>query len=264
MRLPVPPRADFVPPPLPLPPPPFVPARRGHGWAVALIAIGLLGALLGTALLTGRELDLASRSAGEYRFLQTLADGSPLRWNPCQPIHYAVNLTRAPAGALDDVRQAVSRISDASGIDFLFDGETQTTAQEQVEGDFRDASGRWQPLLIVWTDGDYLRSLSDQPGLLGLGMPKQGEGTDGKEYVSGVVIVNADADIPAGFGFRYSLGPVLLHELGHVMGLGHVVTSNRQIMSVGENVDFSTNALQAGDRHGLQLVGRGAGCLHDR
>src|ERR687898_904007 len=41
-------------------------------------------------------------------------------------------------------------------------------------------------------------------------------------YVSGWVAMNADDPNPPGFSFPGQQGPVILHELGHLMGLGHV------------------------------------------
>ena len=41
--------------------------------------------------------------------------GAPVRWNPCEPIHYVVNLGAAPAGSLQDVQDAVLRHLERDG-----------------------------------------------------------------------------------------------------------------------------------------------------
>ena len=53
--------------------------------------------------------------------MATLGD-RPVRWNPCEPIHYVVNLGAAPDGSLQDVQDAVLRISSATGIAFASTG----------------------------------------------------------------------------------------------------------------------------------------------
>jgi hypothetical protein len=59
-----------------------------------------------------------------FTFLEWRSDGTPVRWDPCAPIHYVVNLARAPAGVLPTVKQAVERVTEATHLDFRFDGLT--------------------------------------------------------------------------------------------------------------------------------------------
>jgi predicted Zn-dependent protease len=51
---------------------------------------------------------------------------------------------------------------------------------------------------------------------------------------------------------------VLMHELGHVIGLDHV-SDQSQIMY--QTVTTKQSVFGAGDLAGLQLLGRPAGCL---
>jgi hypothetical protein len=87
--------------------------------------------------------------------------------------------------------------------------------------------------------------------------------------VSGVLIVNVDAvdqegRPPAlGFGEGTSWGRVFIHELGHIVGLGHVARSD-QIMFSELAVQQGRAEFHAGDLAGLRLVGRDAGCLTTR
>jgi hypothetical protein len=86
--------------------------------AVVLVLLLIAGAAIATV---GH-----SRAArGDFTFLNTAPDGSPYRWNPCEPIHFVVNLTGAPSYALGDAREAARRVSEATGVPFADDGTTQ-------------------------------------------------------------------------------------------------------------------------------------------
>jgi hypothetical protein len=86
--------------------------------------------------------------------------------------------------------------------------------------------------------------------------------------VSGSLIVNIDATAqdhgrsrPAdGFGEGATWGRVFIHELGHLLGLGHVARSD-QIMFTELGVQQGEAVFHAGDLAGLRLLGREAGCL---
>src|SRR4051812_15068920 len=65
----------------------------------------------------------APDGAGHYAFL-ALDQGRPVRYDPCQPIHYTVNLAQAPASATADLHEALRRVSAATGLTFTDDGES--------------------------------------------------------------------------------------------------------------------------------------------
>src|SRR3989304_6260519 len=97
-RVLVPPRPDIAPPPLP--------SRRRRRWPIVVVAALLVVpvvAQLGVSVWPAHQ----EQTAGVHAFLGRSPDG-PYRWNPCQPIHYEVNLDNAPAGAIDDVRAAIA------------------------------------------------------------------------------------------------------------------------------------------------------------
>jgi hypothetical protein len=84
-----------------------------------------------------------------------------------------------------------------------------------------------------------------------------------------VVVIDAGQRIPTGFGSRFSLGPVLMHELGHVMGLGHVGAADELMWSPrvpghSRTPDLSQTDWGPGDLAGLRALGRAAGCLAPR
>ena len=81
--------------------------------------------------------------------------------------------------------------------------------------------------------------------------------------MSGVLIVNVDAladgrPLANGFGPGTTWGRVFIHELGHIVGLGHVARSD-QIMFPELGVQSGAAEFHAGDLAGLRLIGREAG-----
>ena len=75
--------------------------------------------------------------------------------------------------------------------------------------------------------------------------------------MSGVVAINDADPNPPGFGSQGAQGPVVLHELAHVMGLGHY-------KAIGELMEPSGGGMTdfgPGDLQGLRELGSSAGCL---
>ena len=252
-----------------LPPPPApvrpdlvtseIPRRRRFPvWVVAvcvLLALSL-GAVAVMPLFRGGE----SAGGPGFQFLDRTDQGLPTRWNPCEPIHYVVNASLAPPGSIGDVHEGVRRISVATGIAFVYEGPTDEEATAYREMFQPDRYGeRWAPVLIAWADpgasdfsfehGDRVAAAVARPDI----PPTRFEDV----YVSGWIALNADDPNPPGFDLPGQQGPVLLHELGHLMGLGHVHTVG-EIMhpSGGGVVD-----LGPGDREGLRELGASGGCV---
>ena len=75
---------------------------------------------------------------------------------------------------------------------------------------------------------------------------------------SGLVLDNT-FPAPAGFAGPNARGSILVHELGHVVGLGHSTDVNQQMYPSAENV--WNGIYQAGDLAGLRHVGLMVGCL---
>lgn len=67
------------------------------------------------------------------------------------------------------------------------------------------------------------------------------------------------AHFKPGFGTGVRRGNLLLHELGHVVGLGHM--SNARVLMNPTLSSYTPNGYAAGDAAGLALVGRKAGCI---
>ena len=110
--------------------------------------------------------------------------------------------------------------------------------------------------------------------ILGWGPPKatgeaagvggaQWDGSTGR-IVHGYVVLNYEEELEAGFGrgpatgTQGTLGQLMMHELGHAVGLQHV-KDDQQIMY--PTLTRKKATWGAGDRNGLRKVGKAAGCF---
>ena len=252
---PVPPRPDLQ--PEAWPPIESDPQRRFPVWVIGSAVITILamvGALAASFVLRYDP----DEHRDEYRFIARDFTGDPMRWNPCEPVHYVVNAAEAPAGSLGDVQEAVRRISEATGITFSFDGLTDEVLERRREMVQVERYGdRWAPVIVSWVDPDTsavsFRSGEDEAA--GVASPFTPPGED--VIVSGWIAINADDPNPPGFGSPDAQGPVVLHEWGHVMGLDHVRERGQLMHPAGGGMA----AFGPGDLEGLQRLGRSQGCL---
>jgi hypothetical protein len=259
----VPPRPDLAPP---WEPPP---ARRRRRWPVVL-AIVIAAAVAAAQLSVVFDAADVDRVEGQHAFLGRSPDG-PYRWNPCQPILYEVNLKHAPPGAMQDVREAVARVSEATGIEFVEVGTTKRTVDMQMGRAFQSrvpGEERFLPLLIEWVPHEHFDFVADTHKAAAFGVPYRGFGELARTYVSGVIAMDAGEALPGGFGERYSRGVILMHELGHVMGLAHVASPDEIMWSPDVSKEPHPDLWQTqwgpGDLEGLAALGREAGCLPAR
>lgn len=150
---------------------------------------------------------------------------------PCAPIHYVVSAAEAPPDFAEVVHGAVGKISAASGYRFFFDGMTQG----------RNFFTNVGPVLIGFgATGENQRFAGDTIGLGGSAL-----GADG-HFTTGAIMLDAT---------KYAHEPdmaerqaIVMHELGHVLGLDHV--HDRGELMSAENVGRTT--LGPGDLAGLR------------
>lgn len=227
--------------------------------------------LAAAMLLAPSSVAFAAPSLG-YKLMTSTVSGKKYvaQWYPCAAppvLTYQVNAAAAgdvPA-AMSDVSAALEQVSKATGFAFKFTGMTDYVP---TSSSFPSAKPKGADIVISWVNSQGPNS-SD---LLGADKGSFADGTGGSSMAvwtaggtthaastAGFVVMNAQSKVPAGFGDGVTRGQVLLHELGHVMGLAHIDDS-RQLMypliTAASSAHYSR-----GDLAGLKRLGPlGASC----
>jgi hypothetical protein len=234
-------------------------SRAGGYWLVGVNGATL--SMAAPAVATGIINPPAGGNPGSYTFLAANGDGSPIRYNPCAPVHYVTNLAHAPASAGSDIQGALARVSAATGMTFINDGSTtEVPTKNRASSQARYGKG-WAPVLIGWASPNSSDLLPGGSIVGEGGSSWVQQGAAPAVFVTGEVGVDqaSTASIPSGFGGGVTMGELLLHELGHVVGMGHT-TDNSQIMYPDLQTRSSAN-YGAGDNTGLHRLGTASGCL---
>jgi hypothetical protein len=201
-------------------------------------------------------------AGGPYTFVSTQTDGvTPVAYDPCRPVHYVIRPDGAPAGGEEAITAAIARISETTGLQFVYDGGTDepTTLDRAI---FQPAryGDRWAPVLIAWESDVQNPALAGE--IVGEGGSTAVSRGDGPQVlVTGTVSLDA-GQFPQILHRRNGAAiarAIVLHELGHLVGLGHV-DDDHQLMypeTQGDVLDFA-----AGDLTGLAAAGSGR-CVPD-
>lgn len=182
------------------------------------------------------------------------------RFSPCHTIRYRVNPARMRKGGLADVKRAIAMVSQATGLKFKYVGRS---GQVPFRGERRRSAPRTRyvtnaDLLIGWVTQRQVPRMGRSTA--GLGGATASGGSDRRwmfRTTDAMVALSAAYKPKAGFGRGPTRGELLLHEIGHAVGLDHAMRRH-QIM--GYNV-HAIDRFGAGDLVGLRNVGKSAGCF---
>ena len=182
-----------------------------------------------------------------FNFSQVVG-GTVVRWNPCAPIHYLVNMGGYSDSFRPVIAEAVERLQAATGLLLIPVGDTTFMPTLATPSPPPSVGGE-----LVIALGDEL-----QTDLV----PGQ---TVGRAFISYfTTILRASLVIDMGDVGKnppwngVGPGPVLMHELGHTVGLGHV-TDGTQLMNTTASSSGPTS-YAAGDLTGLWQLGAASGC----
>lgn len=199
-------------------------------------------------------------SSGPHVFRDTLPGGLPVTYDPCRPVHYVVNPASMPLAGVGLVHEAVQLLSQATGLVFVDDGPTDEPLDEHRPPVVAERYGnRWAPVLIGWSDAAAYPELAGDVAGVGGSTMVTPRGPASSRLVSGQVALDSDVfDRLGRQGAVEQQQAIVLHELAHVVGLGHV-DSPTELM-------FPSTSKQArfgpGDLEGLALLGQGV-CHRD-
>lgn len=199
-----------------------------------------------------------------------------VRWAPCTVtatgtqthyITYRVNTAGVPS-RVKLVKLALAKLTTASGLQFRYLGQTSyiprnatihyVTGNRVVFDAAEERARTGAELVVAWAKRSATNLLT---------ATEAGVGTDSwsgsykaqLRIVQAAVVMKRGVSLKPGFTAGSSVGALLLHELGHAVGLNHV-SLRSQIMypTIGS---WSRAGYHYGDLAGLRLVGRAAGCF---
>lgn len=201
---------------------------------------------------------IAPTDSSSFSYLATDPQtGEPITYDPCRTIKVTINPMQAPPGGDLMITAAIMQMSDLTGLQFEVELETderwradRPAYQPTRYGD------RWAPVLIAWgTEAEHVELTGDVAGLGGSQSVTRTD-TGRSAFITGSVLLDAD-DIAHIERVDPDSNPglaVVLHELGHLVGLGHVEDPTQLMNPIGQP---DIHDFQDGDLAGLSRLGRG-------
>ena len=258
----------------------FVPrgARPFGQAAVLAVLAGALTIGLSAPLTPNNAADAASDQYDVSNWTDPKGKQHRIRWNPCQQaVTYAVNPRLASktsagrAAAVADAREAFRRVGNRTGINFTFAGRT-TEIPRNTSKQSWSSRQRAAEIVVAWVDQSRSKTRSNLMTNSGSGygsgvggwMMRAWTNSDGDWRAAigrGFVVINSGHNniYKSGYGSGLTRGALLLHEIGHAMGLGHVGATRELMYPTMLDREFSK--YKDGDRTGLRRVGRPLGCV---
>jgi hypothetical protein len=232
-------------------------------WTRPLI---MIGALLPLLVVQPAVVAAAPGNPRAYTLATPFIKGVVIRWNPCAPIDYRVNLARSPKNSLPEVKKAFAAAGRATGLRFRYAGTT--TAVPQARKGYNGVYPAGTEIVIAWGTHAQSRMMPKGTGIAGMGgwLGTSGYTASGRAaaiITEGRIVLNSTVarSLARGFAAKQggTTGLLLMHEIGHAVGLDHpVINDKKQIMY--PMLATKKAVWGAGDLAGLRKVGRTGGC----
>ncbi|MFT4262928.1 MAG: DUF2510 domain-containing protein [Nocardioides sp.] len=191
-------------------------------------------------------------ASNDYRFLAEDDAGAPTRYDPCRTIGYVINPDGAPANYEQFIHSAVAAAQTASGLQFQYGGLVADTWESRRSGQDE------RPVLITFATAAQVRQLGEREfdkDVAGVGGSLEVIEPDGDtRYVTGAIALSGRAFAAMSAAGRVDEErAIVMHELGHVLGLDHVASPDELMFA--DNV--GKKSYGAGDLAGLAVAGAG-------
>jgi hypothetical protein len=193
-----------------------------------------------------------------WSLLDTGRPGVALRWDPCRPVSYSVHLGDAPAAFAEDVADAVQQLAAATGLTFVAVGTTPYPGPTPTG----DQTGWPADADLLVTVADETTDPALEGSVVGYASVLRASWTASDARIERAEVVLRDEYVVSAEQATTpgsTVDELLLHELGHAVGLGHSPDSTEVMYP--ELGHQPRPGYQSGDRNGLARVGAGGGCL---
>ena len=237
-----------------------------------MIAGSLLGTTAAATASTSTPTYQLTYGYDAYTGLQKVA-----RWAPCTVLNgvrrtHVINYKVRTAGVptrITLVKRAMARVANATGLHFHYAGTTRYVPQGKSTGSgmildaARQRRATKAQLVIAWA---YAGTGTGHSNLLtgseaGVGSISWASSTTSQLRIGdAAVVMRRGVHLLSGFVAGGSTGTLLLHELGHAMGLQHVSYQREVMFPVVSAV--SPGGYTTGDKKGLYKLGSAMGCFH--
>jgi hypothetical protein len=193
-------------------------------------------------------------TSGEHTFMFDEPSG-PVRYDPCRPLAWVLNPQGMPDGAEQLVHESVESVQLATGLQFEFEGTTTEPASFDRELIQERYGEGFAPIIIGFSTEDENPDLEGT--VTGIGGSSAVYAAYGEQQFlrAGTVILDAD-DLGGRMGSISGdaiARAVIMHEIGHVVGLGHV-EDDAELMNA---LNTLITDWGPGDREGLAIAGDG-------
>jgi len=251
-------------------------SRRRVAGSVAMMTAVVLG-LSAPLTVSVDPAGAAGRAFKVHTWTDPTGDVHRVRWNPCQTITFAVNARlagkseRATHKAIADVREAFRRAGKRTGLTFKYTGRTGEIPNNRASTPWSTRQ-KSAEIVVAWVDQGRASFRTNLLTRVGSGYASgvggwmlRGWPNDRGRWTSavgrGFVVLNASHNrrYESGFGAGVTRGALLLHELGHALGLGHVGRTSELMYPTILRRQHSN--YKSGDEQGLAKLGRREGCI---